>query len=116
MGAMGDVSPIQIAQGREVPQAPLREQVRAAWKGTANKAGSWGRSFGVLTALFGGVECVIEQHRATHDVWNAVFSGCAVGATLSAKSGPAAACVGCIGFGTFSLIADRVMESIGGDH
>eukprot|EP01035_Chromulina_nebulosa_P002412 gene2412-3259_t len=30
MGAMGDVSPIQIIQGREVPQAPLREQLRAA--------------------------------------------------------------------------------------
>ena len=113
MGAMGDVSPIQIVNGREVPQAPLREQVRAAYKGTANKSIGWAKSFGVLTALFGGVECVIEKHRAKHDVWNAVFSGCAVGATLSARAGPAASCMGCVGFGGFSLVVDKIMSSVG---
>jgi import inner membrane translocase subunit TIM22 len=41
-----------------------------------------------------GVECVIEKHRAKHDVWNPVLSGCAVGGTLSARAGPAAACIG----------------------
>ena len=46
-------------------------------------------SFGILTALFGGVECIIEKHRAKHDVWNAVTGGCVVGATLSAQAGPA---------------------------
>jgi hypothetical protein len=88
MGAMGDVSPIQIVNGREVPQAPLREQMRAALKATASKAGGWARNFGVLTALFGGVECVIEKYRAKHDVWNPAVSGCIVGATLAAKGGP----------------------------
>jgi import inner membrane translocase subunit TIM22 len=88
MGAMGDVSPIQIVNGREVPQAPLREQMRAAYKATANKALGWCKTFGVMTALFGGVECVIEKYRAKHDVWNGVSSGCVVGATISAKSGP----------------------------
>jgi mitochondrial import inner membrane translocase subunit TIM22 len=80
-GAMGDVSPIQIVQGREVPQAPLREQMRTAVKSTASKMGGWAKNFGVLTALFGGVECVIEKYRAKHDVWNPVVSGCIVGAT-----------------------------------
>ena len=88
-GAMGDVSPIQIIQGREVPQAPLREQMRTAIKMTGSKMGGWARNFGVLTALFGGVECVIEKYRAKHDVWNPVISGCIVGATISAKGGPA---------------------------
>jgi len=41
-----------------------------------------------------GIECVIEKHRAKHDVWNPVLSGCAVGGTLSARAGPAAACIG----------------------
>jgi import inner membrane translocase subunit TIM22 len=88
MGAMGDVSPLQIIQGKEVPQAPLREQVRSAFKATAGKAGGWAKSFGILTALFGGIECVIEKYRAKHDVWNPVTSGCIVGGTLSAKAGP----------------------------
>ena len=89
MGAMGDVSPIQIVNGREVPVAPLREQMRGAFKSTAAKTGGWAKSFGILTALFGGVECVVEKYRAKHDVWNPVISGCVVGATLSAKGGPA---------------------------
>ena len=63
MGAMGDVSPIQVLHGREVPQAPLREQARAGFKSLANKSISWGKNFAVLTALFGGVECVIEKYR-----------------------------------------------------
>lgn len=88
MGAMGDVSPIQIVQGREVPQAPLREQMRMAYKATGLKASGWAKQFGVLSALFGGVECVIEKYRAKHDVWNPVISGCVVGGTLSASAGP----------------------------
>jgi import inner membrane translocase subunit TIM22 len=109
MGAMGDVSAIQVVNGREVPTAPLREQVRAAWKSTVAKSAGWARGFGVMTALFGGIECVIEKQRAKHDVWNPTISGCAVGATLSAKAGPQAACIGCIGFGGFSLIIDKVL-------
>lgn len=109
MGAMGDVSPIQMVNGREVPQAPLREQVRSGFKSLASKSRGWAKSFGILTALFGGVECLIEKYRAKHDVWNPVISGCAVGATLSAKGGPAAACLGCAGFAGFSLVVDKIM-------
>jgi len=110
MGAMGgDNSAIQVLHGREVPTAPLREQLRVASKATAAKSRGWAKSFGVLSALFGGVECVIEKQRAKHDVWNPVMSGCVVGATLSAKAGPQAACAGCAGFAGFSYIMDKVM-------
>lgn len=103
---MGDVNPIQIINGREVPQAPLREQVRAGFKSTLSRAGSYSKQFGVyiwllhldsfdlaictgiLSALFGGVECLVEKQRAKHDVWNPVVSGCVVGATMAAKAGP----------------------------
>lgn len=88
MGMMNDPSPIQVIKGREVPQAPLREQMRVAYRSMASRSYGWAKSFAVLTALFGGIECVIEKYRAKHDVWNPVISGCAVGATLSAKSGP----------------------------
>ena len=63
MGAMGDVSAIQVVSGREVPPAPVREQLRAAFKATAQKAGGWARNFGIITAVFGGVDCVIEKYR-----------------------------------------------------
>lgn len=109
MGAMGDVSPIQIVNGREVPQAPVREQVRAGFKATGVKAVGWAKNFGVLTALFGGIECLVEKYRGKHDVWNPVVGGCVVGATLSAKAGPAAACVGCAGFAGFSFVVDKIM-------
>lgn len=109
MGAMGDVSPIQIVNGREVPMAPVREQLRAGYKSTAVKAAGWARNFGVLTAMFGGVECLIEKYRGKRDVWNPVVSGCVVGGTLSARGGPAAACVGCAGFAGFSLLMDVIM-------
>ena len=88
MGAMSDPSPIEVVNGREVPQKLLREQMRAAYKATGSKSYGWAKSFAILTALFGGVECIIEKYRGKHDVWNPVLSGCAVGATLSAKSGP----------------------------
>jgi len=109
MGAMGDVSPIQVVNGREVPQAPVREQLRQAFKATATKSSGWAKNFGVLTALFGGVECIIEKYRGKHDIWNPVLSGCAVGATLSAKGGPQAACIGCVGFAGFSFVVDKIM-------
>lgn len=89
MGAMGDSSSIQIVNGREVPQAPLREQMRSALRATGTRAVGMAKTFGTLTALIGGVECVIEKYRAKHDAWNPVISGCAVGGSLAAKSGPA---------------------------
>jgi len=53
MGAMGDVSPIVIINGKEVPIAPLREQMRGAYKSTIAKSVGWAKNFGILTALFG---------------------------------------------------------------
>lgn len=110
MGSMGGAeSSIEIIQGREVPQAPLREQMRQGFKQLSSKSFGMGRTFGVLSALFGGVECVIEKYRAKHDGWNPVISGCIVGGTLSAKGGPTAACIGCAGFAGFSFAVDRIM-------
>lgn len=111
MGAVnGDIgSAIAVSQGKEVPPPPAREQLRSAWKATLKKSAGWARNFGILTALFGGIDCLIEKGRAKRDVWNPMISGCTVGATLSAKGGPAAACIGCAGFAGFSLVVDKIM-------
>lgn len=110
MGSMGDVSPIQVLYGKEVPQAPLREQMRSSYKLVLGKAGSWGRNFGIISALFGGVDCVVEKYRAKHDRWNPVISGCTVGATMGAKAGVLPACMGCAGFAGFGLLIDLVLK------
>lgn len=108
LGAMGD-NALQVSQGKEVPSPPLKELMRASFKSTMAKTRGLALTFGVLTALFEGSECVVERYRGRHDVWNQVISGCFSGATLSAKAGPGAACLGCVGFASFSLVIDKIM-------
>lgn len=108
LGAMGD-NTLQVAQGKEVPSPPLKELMRASFKSTMAKTRGLALTFGVLTALFEGSECVVERYRSKHDVWNQIISGCFSGATLSAKAGPGAACLGCVGFASFSIIIEKIM-------
>lgn len=109
-GMNNDVSPIQILHGREVPQAPLREQMRSGYKSVLSKSLSWGKNFGVISCLFGGIECVIQKYRAKHDSWNPVLSGCTVGVAMGYKAGPAAACISCAGFAGFGFLMDKIMS------
>jgi len=110
LGAMSDMSsPITVLNGKEVPQAPLREQMRTTMRATAEKSMYWSRNFAFITAVFGGSDCLVEKYRGTHDVWNAVISGCVTGAAMQAKQGPQAAAIGCGGFAAFSLVIDKVM-------
>ena len=77
MGALSDATPpIQVIGGKEVPQAPLREQMRVTFRATADKSLYWCRNFAFITGVFGGSECLVEKYRGKHDVWNSVMSGC----------------------------------------
>mmetsp|Transcript_22671 Transcript_22671/g.32472 ORF Transcript_22671/g.32472 Transcript_22671/m.32472 type:complete len:231 (-) Transcript_22671:95-787(-) len=110
LGAMSDATPpITIINGKEVPQAPLKEQMRVTLRATADKSLYWCRNFAFITGVFGGSECLVEKARGKHDVWNPVISGCITGAALQAKAGPQAAAVGCGGFAAFSLVIDTFM-------
>lgn len=110
LGAMSDATPpVQVIAGKDVPQAPLREQMRTTMRATANKSLYWCRNFAFISGVFGGSDCLVEKYRGKHDVWNSVASGCITGAALQAKSGPQAAAVGCGGFAAFSLVIDSVM-------
>jgi len=110
LGAMSDSAPpIQVIAGKEVPQAPLKEQVRTTMRATAEKSLYWCRNFAFITGVFGGSECLVEKFRGKHDVWNSVASGCITGAALQAKQGPQSAAIGCGGFAAFSLVIDSFM-------
>eukprot|EP00585_Thalassiosira_rotula_P002003 CAMPEP_0196143010 /NCGR_PEP_ID=MMETSP0910-20130528/12566_1 /TAXON_ID=49265 /ORGANISM="Thalassiosira rotula, Strain GSO102" /LENGTH=281 /DNA_ID=CAMNT_0041404395 /DNA_START=13 /DNA_END=858 /DNA_ORIENTATION=+ len=110
MGALTDMTPpVTIIDGKEVPQAPLKEQMRTTMRATADKSMYWCRQFAFITGVFGGSECLVEKYRGKHDVWNAVVSGCVTGAAMQAKQGPQASAIGCGGFAAFSLVIDSFM-------
>eukprot|EP00567_Pseudictyota_dubia_P001228 CAMPEP_0197463812 /NCGR_PEP_ID=MMETSP1175-20131217/62796_1 /TAXON_ID=1003142 /ORGANISM="Triceratium dubium, Strain CCMP147" /LENGTH=242 /DNA_ID=CAMNT_0042999657 /DNA_START=209 /DNA_END=933 /DNA_ORIENTATION=- len=105
LGAMSDMTPpVTVIDGKEVPQAPLKEQVRTTLRATGEKCLYWSRNFAFITGVFGGTECLVEKYRGKHDVWNAAIGGCVTGAALQAKQGPQAAAIGCGGFAVFSLV------------
>jgi mitochondrial import inner membrane translocase subunit TIM22 len=109
LGMMNDPSPHRIVNGREVPVSPMREVLRQGSRAAWGNCKGYARTFGVMTALFGGIECVIEKERGAKDVWNQVFSGCVVGGSMAIGQGPGAMCLGCVGFGVFSMIAEAIM-------
>jgi import inner membrane translocase subunit TIM22 len=95
--------------GKEPPTAPILDQMRVSYRAVGKRALGMGASFATITAVFSGIECVVEKYRGKHDVVNGAVSGCAAGAALSAKSGPATACMGCVGFAAFSVAIEAVM-------
>ncbi|VEU37456.1 unnamed protein product [Pseudo-nitzschia multistriata] len=110
LGALSDSQPpIQVAGGKDVPQAPFKEQARYTMRATAEKSMYWCRNFAFITGVFGGSECLVEKFRGKHDMWNPVVSGCITGAALQAHAGPQAAAVGCGGFAAFSIVIDKIM-------
>lgn len=110
LGAMSDATPpVTLIGSKDVPQPPLREQVKVTMRATAEKSKYWCRQFAFITGVFGGADCLVEKFRGKHDMWNSVASGCITGAALQAKQGPHAAAVGCGGFAAFSLVIDKVM-------
>lgn len=109
LGAMSDMTPpVTVINGKEVPTAPLKEQMRTTVRATGEKCIYWSRNFAFITGVFGGAECLVEKYRGKHDVWNSAIGGCVTGAALQAKQGPQAAAIGCGGFAVFSLVIDNV--------
>ena len=106
----GDLShiPVPDAQGK-YPAAPKfnwKQHAQQTWKG----AKFYGKSFGMVGAIFAGSECVVEKARGKTDVWNGVLGGCATGAGLAYKGGASAMVLGCAGFSAFSLVIDTIFE------
>ncbi|KAI3987678.1 hypothetical protein MKX01_028412 [Papaver californicum] len=68
------------------------------------------KTFAVMGLVFSAAECVVEKARAKHDTTNSAVAGCVTGGALSAKGGPQAACLGCAGFATFSVLIEKFLE------
>jgi import inner membrane translocase subunit TIM22 len=69
------------------------------------------RGFALAGGVFVACECVIEKKRGKSDIFNPVLGGCAAGAALSARAGPQAMALGCVGFSAFSTIIELVMNN-----
>lgn len=52
----------------------------------------------------------ILQIRAKHDIYNAVYAGCAAGGLLASSAGPKAMCAGCVTFAAFSAFIDKMLD------
>lgn len=64
LGALSDTAPpVQVIAGKEVPQAPFREQLKVAMRATSEKALYWCRNFAFITGVFAGSECLVEKVR-----------------------------------------------------
>ncbi|KAL1204187.1 Mitochondrial import inner membrane translocase subunit TIM22-1 [Cardamine amara subsp. amara] len=81
---------------------------------TAKQMGqrSWNscKTFAIMGLVFSAAECCIEQRRAKHDTINTAFAGCVTGGSMSARGGPKAACIGCAGFATFSVLIEKFFD------
>jgi import inner membrane translocase subunit TIM22 len=62
-----------------------------------------------LTADVNACACS-GQIRAKHDIYNAVYAGCAAGGVLASSAGPKAACAGCVTFAAFSAFIDKMLD------
>ncbi|KAK9663991.1 hypothetical protein RND81_14G011800 [Saponaria officinalis] len=87
-----------------------RQQLAYTAKQMGSRSWSSCKTFALLGFLFSASECVVEKWRAKHDATNTAIAGCVTGGALSARGGPQAACFGCAGFATFSVVIEKFME------
>jgi len=90
---------------------PMREALKDGLKQMKVKGKAWAKNFAVVGGIFATIECEIEGRRGKHDLTNSVAAGCATGAGLAYKSGPAGMCLGCAGFAAFSVVIDSFMTT-----
>jgi len=87
----------------------IAETLKQTARSTASKSWSYAKGFAAFGALYAGSECVVEQTRARHDIYNSAYAGCFTGGTMAARAGPKAACIGCGTMAALSVAMDHFM-------
>ncbi|XP_053990595.1 uncharacterized protein LOC128882845 [Hylaeus volcanicus] len=90
------------------PDANWRQTIKHTYSNFFRHATKTGKDFMKLGFLYSFIECLVIKERAKHDILTALISGCATGAALGYKGGPIAMASGCIGFGFFSCLMERL--------
>ena len=88
----------------------VMQTLKSAARTSVQRAGSYARGFAVFGALYTGSECVIEQTRARHDIYNTAYAGCFTGGFMARGSGPTGMAIGCATMSALSICMDRFMD------
>ena len=88
----------------------VAQSLKIAGRASLQKAGSYAKGFAVFGALYSGSECVVEQTRAKHDIYNSACAGCFTGGVMARTGGPQGMAIGCGTMAALSVAMDHFMD------
>ena len=88
----------------------VAQSLKNAGRASIAKAASYAKGFAVFGALYSGSECVVEQTRAKHDIYNSACAGCFTGGVMARTGGPQGMAIGCGTMAALSVAMDHFMD------